>query len=374
MESPLTRKPLRETDLTPNRALKDQIDTFRSLKEKESKKSEKQEEDCDANGYIVVDNDALTVNLAFQDAASIDGSSSKSDMYCLATIKASQPKETRAPIDVCCVIDVSGSMGATATIKNEGGQSESNGLTVLDVVKHGVRAMMEVLTPQDSMSIVEYATTARVVCPLLKMDDEGKKKINLGLTNMVPTSSTNLWDGLHKGLEVISERKKEDLNKPAYVMLLTDGLPNIVPPRGHIPMLKRYLDQNPKVDLTVNTYGFGYSLDSSLLNDIATTTNGMYCFIPDSSFVGTIFVNSISNALSTSATNVKLALEPSDNAPFEIEKVYGDQTQVKKASWGVQFDMGNMQHGQERSILCRLKMKAGVKQRQQSRVILCQRL
>ena len=77
-------------------------------------------------------------------------------MYCLATIKASQPKETRAPIDVCCVIDVSGSMGATATIKNEGGQSESNGLTVLDVVKHGVRAMMEVLTP-------------RIQCPLWSM-------------------------------------------------------------------------------------------------------------------------------------------------------------------------------------------------------------
>ena len=29
------------------------------------------------------------------------------------------------------------------------------------------------------MSIVEYATTARVVCPLLKMDDEGKKKSTL---------------------------------------------------------------------------------------------------------------------------------------------------------------------------------------------------
>ena len=129
-------------------------------------------------------------------------------------------------------------------------------------------------------------------------------------------------------------RKKKETCINPRLLLFDDGLPNIVPPRGHIPMLKRYLDQNPNVDVTVNTYGFGYSLDSSLLNDIATTTNGMYCFIPDSSFVGTIFVNSISNALSTSATNVKLALEPSDNAPFEIEKVYGDQTQVKKASWG----------------------------------------
>lgn len=30
-------------------------------------------------------------------------------------------------------------------------------------------------------------------------------------------------------------------------MLFTDGMPNVEPPRGHIPMLKKYLDEN-KVD------------------------------------------------------------------------------------------------------------------------------
>jgi hypothetical protein len=36
----------------------------------------------------------------------------------------------------------------------------------------------------------------------------------------------------------------------------------------------------------MNTFGFGYSLDSALLNDISHEGNGTYAFIPDSSLVG----------------------------------------------------------------------------------------
>ena len=28
------------------------------------------------------------------------------------------------------------------------------------------------------------------------------------------------------------------------IMILTDGLPNVIPPRGHIPMLQRYKEKN----------------------------------------------------------------------------------------------------------------------------------
>ena len=88
-------------------------------------------------------------------------------------------------------------------------------------------------------------------------------------------------------------RTRNATTNPGFVMLLTDGLPNVVPPRGHIPMLKQYLDANPDFDVTINTYGFGYNLDSSLMNDIATTTKGMYSFIPDPGRWN-CFVNSIS--------------------------------------------------------------------------------
>jgi len=371
--SPMTRQPLKKDDLTPNRALKDQIESFKIAKAQESmKKSEKEDDKINTGtSYVILpDNHVdtkLEVSLSIHNAAAIDGISSlekETDLLCLATIKGPKEEQKRAPVDICCVIDVSGSMGDTATIKNANGTTESNGLTILDIVKHGVKTIMEVLSPEDSLSIVAYSTNARVVCPLLKMDRAGKQKINLGLANMVPTNSTNIWDGLHKGMEVLRKRNsnKSYTNtskkiNPGFVMLLTDGLPNVVPPRGHIPMLKRYLDANPDLDVTINTYGFGYNLDSSLLNDIAAITKGMYSFIPDSSFVGTIFVNSISNILSTNATNVKLSIEPTDDAVYEIEKVYGDQSLLEKASWGINFNVGKLQHGQDRSFLLRLKLK-----------------
>ena len=33
-------------------------------------------------------------------------------------------------------------------------------------------------------------------------------------------------------------------NRLASLYILTDGQPNVEPPRGHIPMLKQWLDQN----------------------------------------------------------------------------------------------------------------------------------
>ena len=77
------------------------------------------------------------------------------------------------------------------------------------------------------------------------------------------------------------------------ILLLTDGLPNVEPPRGTLPMLKRYKEQNGIPCAAIGTFGFGYSLDSALLEGIAKEGNGMYAFIPDASFVGTAFVNAV---------------------------------------------------------------------------------
>ncbi len=77
------------------------------------------------------------------------------------------------------------------------------------------------------------------------------------------------------------------------ILLLTDGLPNVEPPRGTLPMLKRYKETNALPCASIGTFGFGYNLDSALLEGIAKEGNGMYAFIPDASFVGTAFVNAV---------------------------------------------------------------------------------
>ena len=91
------------------------------------------------------------------------------------------------------------------------------------------------------------------------------------------------------------------------ILLLTDGVPNSNPPRGLVPTLKIRKEKTGLPD-TICTFGFGYNLDSPLLRDIAAVGNGSYSFIPDPGFVGTIFVHSIANILTTCATSCHLEL------------------------------------------------------------------
>jgi hypothetical protein len=51
----------------------------------------------------------------------------------------------RSAVDICCVIDVSSSMSVEAVIRADptsGADTESSGLSVLDVVKHALRTII----------------------------------------------------------------------------------------------------------------------------------------------------------------------------------------------------------------------------------------
>lgn len=118
---------------------------------------------------------------------------------------------------------------------------------------------------------------------------------------------TNLWDGLRTGIDILS-KDQYAVGSISTVFLLTDGCPNVEPAGGHLIALENFKKER-NFTCTVNSFGFGYNLDSKLLEDISTLGNsGAYAFIPDGSFVGTIFVNAISTLLTTAATNVQVII------------------------------------------------------------------
>lgn len=273
-------------------------------------------------------------------------------VYLLATVRPpSDETAKRQPSDVVCVVDISGSMGAEAKIQGSGGTSESNGLSLLDVAKHGVRTIIKTLGEQDRLAIVSFNHESSVVVPLTRMDTEGQAQAEQALDTLGPMGGTNIWAGIKSALDELSENPM--LGSFGHVMLLTDGESNN---REQIkPNLEQYIKTHERLPGTINTFGFGYNLDSVLLVDLAETGSGSYSFIPDAGFVGTAFVNTISNLLVTMAREVYLTLSVEDGNAATIDKVMGGYPSEAIGD-SIRVNLGTLQYGQTKDIIFPVKV------------------
>lgn len=334
--SPITRTPLQASELVPNRALKDMI--------LEHFKKPTQPKQIPSNPNAKIDADRIEVR------ALVDNNSKM-----LITVDPGD-SQARTHLNVSCVIDVSGSMDCEATLVGENQERESFGLTILDVVKHAVTTVIKSLNANDRLAIVTFSDSADIVFPMTRMDESGQNVALQTLKSLQPCTSTNLWAGLEKGLDVLCAIGDDDeYNRVSTVMLFTDGEPNIIPPRGHLPMLKMYKDRLGSLPGIVNTFGFGYSLDSELLHSLAKEGQGGYSFIPDCSFVGTIFVHAIANLKVTIAKSCRLAVEPLNGARFVHPKTDLGEYLTSEDSWGITVDIGSIQTGQTKDILLQME-------------------
>ena len=152
---------------------------------------------------------------------------------------------------------------------------------------HAAKTVINQLSDSDRLSLVTYHDHAKVELTCSLMTPSNKQMAKALVDGLCPLSCTNLWDGLDKAMQVIKNSQKLTAGLATSILLLTDGCPNVVPPRGHLPMLQRFQDENPSLVFSLNTFGFGYSLMSKLLMDLASVGGGTYSFIPDSGFVGT---------------------------------------------------------------------------------------
>ena len=333
--------------------------------------------------YPSAEQQALLRTMQTEDV-NVDGE----DVLVLVSTYAPLIKE-RVPSDIVLVVDISGSMGndATTQVRLRGRDTTSytphvpsqlstppthhhhqgveySGLSLLDIVKHAVKTVIATLGDKDRLALVSYANSAKVVFDLMTMDAIGKENAGELLDRLQPGGMTNLWDGLKAGLDILKNRilpGGSTFGNNAAMMLLTDGEPNIEPPRGHIPMLKRYCDANGgRFPGIISTFGFGYQLDSVLLRQIAVHGGGMYAFIPDSGFVGTAFVNALANTLATVTTDavLKVTVDAEMGIVLRPDAVVGGIPHTRGGDRNnvLTIPLGSVQTGQTRDVLLRLSL------------------
>ncbi len=248
--SPITRNPLTIDSLVPNRALKDLIDNYLGI---QLKKESETETELD-----------------------------------------------RLPLNIIMVADVSGSMAEICRDKNN---TENINYTRLDLVKHTMHTIIQSLTSQDKLSIVAFHSRAEILNGLINVSKDNKKIFTDNVTSMIASGGTNIWDALRVATDIAANNK-------THILLFTDGESNENPPRGIIPTFNDHLTKFTNLDITIHTYGFGNNINSQLLFDISDIIKGgLFGFIPDSSMIGTVFINSLAYLMSNCKQNILNDLE-----------------------------------------------------------------
>jgi Mg-chelatase subunit ChlD len=200
---------------------------------------------------------------------------------------------------IVAVVDTSGSMGEGADVPG----TESSGLSRLDLVKHTLNTITHSLNDNDMICIIKFSNSASVISDFIKQNRMGKEKTLENIKKLQPEGMTNLWAGIKMGIEKINSVYNDAYNVSMIVM--TDGVSNSDPPRGIIPTLQDFI-KTQKLKFTINTFGYGYNIDSNLLNQIASMSNGIFGFIPDATMVGTIFINMLSSILTGCVNNLEI--------------------------------------------------------------------
>jgi hypothetical protein len=224
------------------------------------------------------------------------------------TLKPIKYENINKNCNIIFVIDVSGSMDIIASDKNENGECDD--LTRLNLACHSIITIIESLTDNDEIGIISFNHLAHTNLKMTKMNENGKTIAKMVINNLNAGGTTNIYDGLKNSFELLKTIGNDNNNS---IVLLTDGVSNADPPNGILQTLMTTYNSIDLKPFSLNTFGFGYDINSILLTDIANNYNGIFGFIPDCSMVGTVFINFISNLLTTYLINIKMNIIFSDN-------------------------------------------------------------
>lgn len=284
--SPLTKAPMKFEDGKVNYALKSLIENF--LKDHpEVNVNEKR----DIPGVPRI----KSINVAIESMSANYIVDPNDEHKCFIDVKIKPVTPVRrAPILLIAMMDVSGSMGQDSC-KTVAGMEDIS-FSRLQLVQHSLNTIISVLGEEDMICLIEFSSRASILLEPKLLNKEGKEQALNTIKQMNPSGTTNIWDALRLGINE-AEKFSESVYS-TYLLLFTDGEPNVNPPMGIVPSLKEKLS-DIKMNFTLSTFAFGYSVDSELMEDIAKVGNGIYGYCPDCTMVGTIFINYMANILTT---------------------------------------------------------------------------
>jgi Ca-activated chloride channel family protein len=194
----------------------------------------------------------------------------------------------RTPLNLCLVIDRSGSM--------EGAP--------LDYVKQACNYVVDMLTGNDILSIVTFEETVDVLMPPQRVTN--KQPIKDGIQRLMAGNTTNLYDGMSLGVQQVVG--VQEPGRATRLVVLTDGDPTAgIKDFG---ALTAYASEIKSKGITATFLGFGPDYNEELLSSLAKRAGGNYYYIPQPQMIPDIFRVELDKLMTTVARNLQLTVKP----------------------------------------------------------------
>jgi Mg-chelatase subunit ChlD len=277
----------------------------------------------------------------------------QNDLYVMASLKApqheSEERQSRAPIDIVCVIDKSGSMVGSK----------------MDLVRKTLSFMVEQLKDEDQLSLITFDSLVYTDITLTKMSNEGKKQAQLIISQLKTGTTTNLSGGLFEGLEIL--KKRTEPRDVASILLFTDGLANngLTKTDKIVSGVERYQQQMGKA-VSVFTFGFGTDHDANMLRSIAEAGNGLYYYLEREDEIPQLFADCLGGLMSITAQNIKLKIEVLEGVSLKaIHSKYKRNVETKEF---VEINIGDLYSEEQRDIVLEVIVPT-VKEPQEQKIV-----
>ncbi len=194
---------------------------------------------------------------------------------------------SRTPLNLCLVIDRSGSM--------EGAP--------LEYAKQACAYVIDLLSPQDVLSIVVFDEIVEVLMPPQTVTN--RDAVKAGLNQLQPGYTTNISDAMTMAGQQLGEYMGG--GRATRMVFLTDGDPTagikeFQPLVQHAAGLKSQ-------GITCTFLGFGSDYNEELLAGMAKKTGGNYYYIPQPQLIPEVFRNELDKLVRVGTTDLKLSLK-----------------------------------------------------------------
>ena len=224
----------------------------------------------------------LTCKLSDRNLDSSQGSSQR--QLAIAVSANAAFDGNNAPLNLCLVLDHSGSMG---------GQP-------LDTVKRAARDLVDCMYPQDRISVIGFDHKANVVVENQPVDRI--ESIKAKIQSLKASGGTCIDDGIKLGLQESSKGKDGTVSQ---IFVLTDGENE----HGDNERCFQFSRLATEYNMTLHSLGFGDSWNQDVLERIADAGGGAMAYIPSPEAAGEEFQKLLKRVQAIGLTNAHLILQ-----------------------------------------------------------------